>query len=531
VEHPFRGPALIQALKRPECYPHPVDRIELIETHLSWVLLAGRYVYKVKKPLDLGFADFSTLERRRHFCEEELRLNSRYAPAIYLDVVGIRGTPSAPALHGDSPVIEYAVKMRRFPQELLASRMLEAGKLSRDQARSLAERVASFHAQAAVARASTPYGEPDAVLAAALENIRQLIGMVLPTIHQTMLHELWLWTERHFAGLRETIRARKSAGLIRECHGDLHLDNVALLDGAITPFDGIEFNDELRWIDIASDAAFTVMDLAAQGRPDLAWEFLDAWLEQTGDYAALELLPFYMIYRALVRAKVAWMRDPAEGGAFRRYLELARACAKPGVPAVFIMHGLSGSGKTTVATALGRAFGAIRIRSDVERKRLAGRSPLEQSHSGIGNGLYGEDATRATYEKLQSLATRLIRCGFPVVMDAAFLRRWQRDLLRRAAEDAHAPFTIVSLRTDAKTLRERIRARRDRGTDASEADEAVLQHQLAAQDPLAGSELLCTLTLDAAEAAGGEKWRAVVRDLSARSGLTSGNVFAAKANC
>jgi aminoglycoside phosphotransferase family enzyme len=295
---PRREAARIDALMRPECYPHPVERIRLIETHLSWVLLTGEHAYKVKKPVDLGFADFSTLERRRHFCEEELRLNRRYAPSIYLDVVGIRETPRGPALRGDGPVIEYAVKMRQFPQDALASRMLEAGALSRDHVRSLAERIAAYHARAAVAgtvtRHGEPPGEPDAVLGAALENIDQLTGMGLPHERQLKLHELRLWTQRHFAGLREAALARKVGGFVRECHGDLHLDNVALLDGTLTPFDGIEFNDKLRWIDVASDVAFAVMDLAAHGRPDLAWEFLDAYLEQTGDYAGLEMLRFYI---------------------------------------------------------------------------------------------------------------------------------------------------------------------------------------------------------------------------------------------
>ena len=519
-------PALIEALIRPESYPHPVDRIELIETHLSWVLLTGDLAYKIKRPLDLGFADFSTLERRRHFCEEEVRLNRRYAPSIYLDVVGIRETPSGPVLQGDGPVIEYAVKMRQFPRDALASRMLEAGALSRDHVRSFAERVAAFHARAAVAGTVTPHGEPpgepDAVLAAALENIDHLIGMHLPHEHQLKLHELRLWAQRHFAGLRPAALARKVGGFVRECHGDLHLDNVALLDGTLTPFDGIEFNDNLRWIDIASDVAFAVMDLAAHGRPDLAWEFLDAYLEQTGDYAGLEMLRFYMVYRALVRAKVAMLRDPAESRAFVRYLDLAQACARPGTAAVFIMHGLSGSGKTTVAGALARALGAIRIRSDVERKRLAGRSPLERSQSAIGAGLYGEDATRATYARLQSLATHLIHAGLPVILDAGFLRLWQRAMMRSTAEEAHVAFTIVSLRAGARTLRARVRARNEAGSDASEAGEAVLEHQLDAQDPLSAREMLTTLTLDTEEAPAGAKWQAAVRDLAARSGLASG---------
>src|SRR5687768_5174816 len=179
-----RGFPLIDALKRPESYPHPVDRVELVETHLSWVLLTGSHAYKVKKPLDLGFADFSTLERRRHFCEEELRLNRRYAPSIYLDVVSVRETRQGPALHGDGPIVEYAVKMRQFPQAMLASRLMAAGALSRDHVRKLAERVAELHACAAVAGGHAPIGEPEAVLETALENIGHMIGLRVAPEHQ-----------------------------------------------------------------------------------------------------------------------------------------------------------------------------------------------------------------------------------------------------------------------------------------------------------------------------------------------------------
>jgi aminoglycoside phosphotransferase family enzyme/predicted kinase len=515
----LRGPALIEALRKPQCYPHAVDRIELIETHLSWALLAGEYAYKIKKPVDLGFADFSTLERRRHFCEEELRLNRRYAPAVYLEVVGIRDTPSGPALHGDGPVLEYAVKMCRFPQEALASRMLTAGRLSRDHVRSLAESVAAFHAAAAVAGAATLHGEPDAVLGVALENIVQMIDLRLPQEYQPKLHELRLWTERHFAGLRETVRARKSGGFVRECHGDLHLNNVALLEGALTPFDGIEFNDSLRWIDVASDVAFTVMDLAARGRSDLAWDFLDAWLERTGDYGALEVMRFYLVYRALVRAKVALLRQPPDCQEFARYLGTAQNYVKPGAPAVLIMHGLSGSGKTTVAGALARALGAVRIRSDVVRKQLAAYPSLARTHSAVGQGLYGEKSTHATYFALVTLAGRIAPAGFPVIVDAAFLRHCQRELMRRAAREAGASFIIISLRAPEKTLRERVRARLETGTDASEADESVLEHQLARQNPLSGDELLGTLTLDGAAAQTGRRWDACLRDLAARTGI------------
>jgi aminoglycoside phosphotransferase family enzyme/predicted kinase len=513
---------MIEALTRPESYPHPVERVELVETHLSWVLLTGAYAYKIKKPLDLGFADFSTLERRRRFCQEELRLNARYAPALYLEVVEIRDTPRGPALHGEGPVIEYAVKMRQFPGEALAAGLLAAGALTPGDARALGGTVAAFHARAAIAQPWTAWAAPESVLGDALANIAHILRLRLTEQDALKLQALWSWTEAGFAGLRDTFARRKAEGFVRECHGDLHLANLVMLDGELTPFDGIEFNDALRWTDVAADAAFTVMDFAAHGRGDLGVAFLNAWLEHTGDYGALEPMRFYLVYRALVRAKVALLRRTPDREEFMRYLATAQGYARRGAAAVFIMHGLSGSGKTTVADALAQALGAVHVRSDVERKRLSGQPALARTHSRIEGGIYGEEETRATYARLATLAAAIAGAGFAVIVDAAFLRRWQRELLQRAAREARVPFTIVSVRAGERMLRERVRARLAAAADASEADEAVLEHQLATQDPLSADELLGTLTLDAAAPLSGPGWAACVRDLLARSGMAAG---------
>ena len=518
---PPRAPALVEALRRSECYPHPADRIELIETHLSWVLLTGQYAYKIKKPIDLGFADFTTLERRRRFCEEEVRLNGRHAPSIYLGVAEIHDTPSGPALHDDGPVIEYAVRMRQFPSDALADRLLAGGSLTAEHMRALAARVAAFHGRAAVSSAYAPRGGPESVLGAALENIAQLLRLRVEGADLRGLQALWRWTEHGFPALREIAVWRHEQGYVRECHGDLHLGNIALIDGALTPFDGIEFNEDLRWIDVASDVAFTVMDLAAHDRDDLAGVFLDAYLEQTGDYGGLGMLRFYMVYRALVRAKVALLRQPADRAGFHHYLGIAQRCSRRGAAAIIVMHGLSGSGKTTAAGALATALGAIRVRSDVERKRLAGLAPLAGSGSGTGTGLYAGDATRATYARLRAAATSIVQGGYPAVVDAAFLRHWQRELLRRAADEAGVPFVIVSMSADTDTLRERIRSRRAGGADASEANAPVLQHQIEQQEPLSQDEQLSTLTLDSALPLEGPRWAACVRDLASRSGLAA----------
>jgi len=303
------APPLFAALLDPACYPHPVAGVRVLETHISWVLLTGEYAYKIKKPVGLGFLDFSSLELRRHYCEEELRLNRRLAPELYLDVVEIRGTPGAPRIGGEGPLLEYAVRMREFPQAALASRALASGAFGAAEVDALAALVARFHEGALRAPESERFGSPDVVLADALQNFEQLLPLVKSAPDDRALRELRLWTKREFAARGEALAARRKQGFVRECHGDLHLRNIVLLDGRPVPFDCIEFNAELRWIDVMSEVAFLAMDLEDRGRRDLAWRFLGRYLEATGDYAGLAVLPFYLVYRALVRAKVHLLRS------------------------------------------------------------------------------------------------------------------------------------------------------------------------------------------------------------------------------
>ena len=302
------------------------------------------------------------------------------------------------------------------------------------------------------------------------------------------------WCQRTFAARRRDFRARKRHGFVRECHGDMHLGNMILLDDDVVIFDCIEFNDNLRWIDVASDVAFLTMDLEDRGRPDLAYRFLNGYLEATGDYGLLLLLPFYLIYRATVRAKVAGIRlgqsdlSPAEAAqvreAFGSYLDLADRYTRPSRPRLLITHGLSGSGKTFATQQLVEATGAIRIRSDVERKRLFGLAPLERSTGRSELDLYAPDVTRRTYAHLARQAARVVEAGFTVVVDATFLKRAQRDAFRRLAAKLGVPFTLLEFRAHAETLRRRVARRSAHADDASEADLAVLHGQLATLEPL-----------------------------------------------
>lgn len=520
-----RHARLISALRDPRRYPHPAERIEILETHISWVVLTGRYAYKIKKPVNLGFLDFTTLEKRRDCCREELRLNRRLAPGIYLDVVGITGSPEEPRIGGEGEIIEYAVKMAQFEQDQLASRLLDSGRLTPRHIEQLAGKIAVFHQQAAVAAAGSRFGSPQTVKAQAMQNFDQIAALPGAAEDSAALRALRSWTEREAAVRDAGFRRRQSESRVRECHGDLHLGNIALVGGEITPFDCIEFSAELRWNDVASEAAFLAMDLIDRHRPDFAFLFLSGYLEITGDYDAMTVLRFYLVYRAMVRAKVHCLRahQPKIGeaerkrllGAFRDYLNLATQFTLPPRPSLIIMRGLSGSGKSTTSHALLQTLGAIRIRSDVERKRLHGMAALERPARGLETGVYATGATQRVYRHLAQRAQEIIAAGYTVILDAAFLRRWQRSLMQSLARGLDVPFIIASLQAPESVLRERILRRGGEGHDASDADLAVLAHQLATQDPLADDEPGSAVILDAAQSPGSlaatPEWQALLR--------------------
>ncbi len=300
------GNRLIQAMQQPGFYDHPVAQVELIETHISWVFLAGDFAYKVKKPVNFGFLDFSTLARRQHFCLEELRLNRRFAPRLYLDVKAIGGDPASPRMNA-TPVLDYAVKMKRFEQQDQLDRVLTRGRLDDRQLACFSTMIAKVHQIAAVSEAEQPYGTPQSIIEPVLENFNQ-VRSLLAAAECRHLGQLEEWSRRTHGELYELLRQRKRDGFVRECHGDLHLANMAWVDGEPILFDCIEFNENLRWIDVINDIAFLFMDLADRGQKKLGWSFLNHYLQKTGDYQGLQLLRFYAVYRAMVRAKVNCLR-------------------------------------------------------------------------------------------------------------------------------------------------------------------------------------------------------------------------------
>jgi aminoglycoside phosphotransferase family enzyme/predicted kinase len=487
---------LIQSLRQPGVFP--ASEVTLLQTHISWVLLSGTWAYKIKKPVNLGFLDFSSLEKRRWYCEEELRLNRRTAPDLYLDVVTITGTPDAPRFGGPGEAIEYAVRMKRFPQEALLPRVLARSELQPQHIDGLARTIADFHQQVARAPAQSAWGTPERVQAPPNNNLRHLAGLVAEAPRRVQLERLKKWTDDEFQEHFANFATRRQEGFIRECHGDLHLGNMVLLDGKVRIFDCIEFNEDLRWIDVISDVAFAAMDLEHRGRPDFARRFLNAYLERTGDYGGLEVLPFYFVYRALVRALVDVIRSgQLAAGAdpkrelekdFHSHLDLAESWIQPRKLSLTITYGVTGSGKTTGTQAIIERDGAIRVRSDVERKRLFGLRPDESSLGPSGKAIYTREATDRTYEQLAGHATSIVRAGFPVIVDATFLTRCRRGRFHKLAKELGVAFRIAAFEADEATLRQRVTARLAKGKDASEATIAILNDQLAAREPLSADE-------------------------------------------
>jgi len=484
---------VVDGLMSPKAYEHPVKSVELIETHISWLLLAGDYVYKIKKPIKLDFLNFSRLEQRKFFCDEEIRLNQPYAPEIYLGVVPVTLENGQPRIGGDATAVEYAVRMHRFDQALRLDAQLEQGNLSIADMRELANNIAARHAAAQVIDES----QRKTIVARTKDFIWDNITALEGFLGDVDLNLLRSWTKQELEKLEPVLWQRFDNGFVRDCHGDLHLGNLVRLPSGITTFDCIEFNADLRHIDVACDIAFLIMDLVERQRQDLAAHLLNRYLERTGDYGSIKVLSLYFVYRCLVRAKVATILSQernidtdTEGdlSEVRSYCEMAKRQIALRVPILIVMCGLSGSGKTRVSGELMAAIPAIRIRSDIERKRMFGLSEQEDSASDLGKGLYTQQASRAVYAHLLRNAQMILDSGHSVILDAAFLSRDDRMAAVRVAQDCGCFPVLLQVSAPHDILRDRIRQRIARTNDASEAGLDVLQQQIESAEPLSPEE-------------------------------------------
>ncbi len=460
---------------------------ERFETHISIVLLAGDFAYKFKKAVDFGFLDFSTLARRAHFCTLELTLNSRHAPALYVDVLPVT---EGPILNGTGEPIEYALRMRRFATADRLDQVLLRGALARDDLTAIAGALADAHAHAAPAPASSVFGAPTLVRRQMLDGFAVLLDS-LPD-GDGFLGALDALCVSHVAAVED----RLQRGHVRDCHGDLHLSNIVRFEGRWLPFDCIEFNDELRYIDTASDLAFLLMDLDVRGHDADANRLLNDYLTMSGDFGALSVLRLYCVYRSVVRAKVARLQQGATpvaesepGRRLQAHAALAgRYLARAPSAALYITHGVSGSGKSWLAGRIAAARGFVHVRSDYERRRLAGLALHAESHSKVDGGLYATVSTDATYERLAQIATTILRAGHTALIDASFLRARHRSALEAVARECGAHFGIVDCDAPEEVLRERILARHQAGRDPSEATLEVLDYQLRTRDALSARE-------------------------------------------
>jgi aminoglycoside phosphotransferase family enzyme/predicted kinase len=487
-------PSLVKRLLEPAAYPHPTDRIRLVETHISWVFLTGPFAYKVKKPVNFGFLDFTTLERRRGFCADEVRISGRFAPEIYLGAVPITGTHDEPRVAGEGTPIEWAVKLVQFDEAERLDNLFEAGRLTAPDCEQLGAEIARIEESLAVADAASGWGTVESVRTAAATVCERLRESRPDVAARADAVEQWLAARLEAAG--PCLESRRATGRVRECHGDLHLANLVRHHGRMVAFDAIEFNPSLRWIDVASDVAFLVMDLRARGRPDLAAYVTSAWMETADDHAAAVVLPIYEVYRALVRAGVAALRGDRDGppgsacAEADQYLELAERLMRRERPRLFATCGVSGSGKTTLAADVIGVCNAVRLRSDVERKRLAGMQPTERpTDAAHERAMYGDAASQRVYERLAAVARTLLEAGVSVVIDAACNRRWQREILAAMARSCDVPLVWLDFDIPADAVLARVAARAAAGTDASDASLDVVRAQLAEREPITEAEI------------------------------------------
>lgn len=490
-------PDLPAAMARPDFYPHRPATVDVVQTHISFIFIAGEEVYKVKKAVDFGFLDFTTLEKRKYYCEEEVRLNRRLAPEAYLGVIPITEDASGTLhLEGDGQIIEYAVRMKRLPQERMLGLLLAEKKADITVMDAIARRLADFHRRAETGGRIDAIGGIETIRRNHEENFTQTapyIGVTIPQSRYAFIRAFVLdFQERH-----EPLFLRRVAEhRIRDGHGDLHLEHICVDDG-ITIFDCIEFNERFRFGDVAAEVAFLAMDLDYNGYQDCAQAFVEAYIRHAADPEIRTLLNFYRCYYAYVRGKVVGFRiqDPAIGGDERRdalqtaarYFELAYAyAARSERPALILTAGLMGTGKSILAKGLAPLIGAELIRTDVLRKELLAIRPADRRSDAFGQGIYSDEISRQTYEEALKIAAEALGKGQPVIIDASYKRRSERLRAAARAQDLGADFYIIECICPEKVIRQRLDARQAAGRDPSDGRWEIFLAQKADFDPIGG---------------------------------------------
>jgi aminoglycoside phosphotransferase family enzyme/predicted kinase len=460
-----KPPPVVRALLKPETYPHATRGIELVQTQMSFLFLTGDYVYKVKKPVNLGFLDYTTLEKRLFFCQQEIELNRRLSPDTYLDVVSIVSDNGELKLGDKGEVVEYAVKMKQLPGERMMDVLLPQDKVTGEMVSQVARKLADFHLKAETDSRIGEFGKPESVAVNTDENFSQTEKYISVTISPHIYRRIKAYTDTFLKNENGLFNSRVSAGRIKDCHGDLHAAHICFNNG-ITIYDCIEFNDRFRYCDVASEIAFLAMDLDRYDHPGLSKTFSDAYIEFSGDSEIERLLDFYKCYRAYVRGKVESFKlddlyitdkDRALNMA-RTYFNLAYRYTRKR-PLLIIVSGLMGTGKTTLAQALGSDIGLKVISSDVTRKELAGIAPQERRFEKFDSGIYSDEFSRQTYDTMLTRARSLLASGESVLLDASFKKRQDRLSARNLADEVKADFLIVECTLDEQSIKERLEQR------------------------------------------------------------------------
>ncbi len=493
-------PAMLKSLLKTDAYPERTRSVTMVKTHISWIFLTDSHAYKVKKPVDFGFLNFSTIDRRRFYCNEEVRLNRRLCPDMYEGVVELRETPTGAAFHGDGPVIDHAVKMKRLPADRILARLVEKGEISSGDMAGVARTIADFHHNALTSPAISEYGNLDRIMFNWQENFEQMVPFQGTTLSAEEREVIRTWVASFAEDNAALFASRVADGFIRECDGDIHLENICMIDHRVSIFDCIEFNERFRCCDTAADVAFLLMDLDFHGRHDLAGDVLTAYREASGDNGMMALVDFYKVYRAFVRGKVESFRlndgdiDPQGRESARdravRYFRLARGYIERRAlrPTLFITCGLMGSGKSSLAGQVAFELGIAGFNSDTVRKRLAGIRPDAPVTEAYAVGLYDRKTSDATYAELLRLAETELAAGRSVIIDASFSRREDRTRCAALAGRSAAAFVILHVTCGDTENRRRLVERSAKGASVSDGRVELLDRQRQAFEPPGAEE-------------------------------------------
>jgi uncharacterized protein len=484
-------PSHVQAMLDPSFYLEKPRSIELLQTQMSFVLIAGGFVYKIKKPVNLGYLDYSTIDKREYYCRRELELNKRLCPGAYLDVVTISRSGNEFVLGNGDEIVDFAVKMRNLPQNRMLSILLQRNEVSLEAMERIARRVADFHARAETNAIISDFGSIASIRTNTEENFEQTREAVGRTLSQTKYQRIMEYTRQFVTGNAAIFEGRVNGGRIRDCHGDMHAAHVCITDG-ICIYDCIEFNERFRYGDVASEIAFLAMDLDHYGRGDLSSCLVDSYVRESDDRDMMKLVPFYKCYRAYVRGKVegfklkdAYLSQKEKDSAVETaagYFDLAGFYARPR-PALFVTVGVTGTGKSTMSYALARHTGAIVLSSDVIRKGLADIPVTEHRFDVFGSGIYTQEFSRRTYDRMFALAADYLASGRSVVLDATFIRKADRVRAADVAIRHDADLLVMECRLSDESIRQWL-ARRSRTGSASDGREEILEPQMRAFEPV-----------------------------------------------